>query len=146
MAFILNTNYPKPLSSYITSNALGVCICNDSVDCTIRSLYKQMYPGQLITLSLVTVGQCGGISPGVLLTESNGVDIILITSDQQTLKTCKNFTFQIKQSNTTTSNERNIVISCKNIQLLYPMSSLLINVSLLPCPYGLETGQYFRNL
>ena len=80
-----------------------------------------MYPGQLITLSLVTVGQCGGISPGVLLTESNGVDIVLITSDQQTLKTCKNFTYQIKQSNTTTSNGRNIVISCKNIrpELLY---------------------------
>ena len=142
LASNLTTNYPKPLSSYITSDPLGVCICNDSVDCTIRSLYKQIYPGQLITLSLVTVGQCGGISPGVLLTESNVVDIVLLTSDQQTLKTCKNFTYQIKQSNTTTSNERNIVISCKNIQLLYPMSSLLINVSLLPCPYGLETGQY----
>ena len=104
-----------------------------------------MYPGQLITLSLVTVGQCGGISPGVLLTESNGVDIVLITSDQQTLKTCKNFTYQIKQSNTTTrlSNERNIVISYKNIiQLqLYPLSSVLINISFLPCPYGLVTGQ-----
>ena len=141
----LNTNYPKPLSSYITGDPLGVCICNDSVDCTIRSLYKPMYPGQLITLSLVTVGQCGGISPGVLLTESNGVDIVLLTSDQQTLKTCKNFTYQIKQSNTTTSNERNIVISYKNVNhnlLSYQHSSLLINISFLPCPYGLETGQY----
>ena len=46
----LNTNYPKPLSSLITGDPLGVCICNDSVDCTIRSLNKVMYPGQLITL------------------------------------------------------------------------------------------------
>ena len=139
----LNANYPKPLSLYITSDPLGVCICNDSVDCTIRSLYKPMYPGQLITLSLVTVGQCGGISPGVLLTESKGVDIVLFTSNQQTLKMCKSFTYQIKQSNITTGNERNIVISYRNTnhnQLPYQLSSLLINILFLPCPYGLETA------
>ena len=139
----LKVNYPKPLSSYITSDPLGVCICNGSVDCTIRSLYKQIYPGQLITLSLVTVGQCGGISPGVLLTESNGVDIVLLTSDQQTLKTCKNFTYQIKQSNTTTSNERNIVISHKMVKrklFQLEQSSLIINISFLPCPCGLQTS------
>ena len=142
-----NTNYPKPLSSYITGDPLGVCICNGSVDCSIRSLvYKQIYPGQLLTLSLVTVGQCGGISPGVLLTESNGVDTVLLTSNQQTLKTCKTFKYQIKRSsNSTNVNERNIVISYKNVnhnlfsyQLL---SRLIINISFLQCPYGLQTGQ-----
>ena len=141
----LTTLFPKrrPLSSYITGDPLGVCICNESADCAIRLLNKTIYPGQLITLSLVTVGQCGGISPGVLLTESNGVDIVLLTSDQQTLKTCKNFTYQIKQSNTTTSNERNVVISYKNLnhnQRPYQESSLTINISFLPCPYGLQTS------
>ena len=138
----LITNYQKPLSSYITGDPLGVCICNDSVDCTIRSLYKQIYPGQLITLSLVTVGQCGGISPGVLLTKKSGVDIVL-SSDKRTLQTCNRFTYQIKQSNTTTSNERNIVISYKNViyNHKFETSSLLINISFLPCPYGLITSQ-----
>ena len=143
----LSTTYPKPLSSYITSDPLGVCICNDSVDCTIRSLCKQVYPGQLMTLSLVTVGQCGGMSPGVLLTESNGVEIVLLTSNQQTLKTCKKFKYQIiKQSNTTTHiNKSSIVISYKYVGHLFSpyrqYASLLINISFLSCPYGLETGQ-----
>ena len=140
----LNTYYPKPLSSYITGDPLGVCICDDSVDCTIRSLHKQIYPGQLIILSLVTVGQCGGISPGVLLTESNGVETVLHTTNQQTLKTCKKFKYQIKKSITRASNERNIVISYKNMDhnlFQFQNSSLLINVSFLSCPYGLQTKQ-----
>ena len=136
--------FPKPLSSYITGDPLGVCICNRSVNCTIRSLNKQIYPGQLITLSLVTVGQCGGISPGVLLTESIGVDVVLLNTSQQTLKACTNFTYQIKQSNTTTSNESNIAISYKNTNhniLADRRSSLLINISFLQCPHGLQTGE-----
>ena len=133
--------WPKPLSSYVTSDPIAVCICNGSVDCTIRSLYKQIYPGQLIALSLVIVGQCGGISPGVLLTEGNGVDISLLTNDQQTLKTCKNFPYQFKHSNTTTSNERNVVLSYNNKMYQFEESPLLINISFLSCPHGLQTGQ-----
>ena len=53
---------------------------DDSVDCTVRSLYKT---GQLITLSLVNIGQYEGLSVGVILTESNGVGIVHLTSDQQ---------------------------------------------------------------
>ena len=50
----------------------------------------------------------------------------------------------MKQSNTTTSNERNIVISYKNVnhnQISYQYSSLLINILFLACPYGLQTRQ-----
>ena len=41
-------------------------MCSDSstVNCSIRSVDVQLYPGQLLNLSLVTVGVCGGISPG----------------------------------------------------------------------------------
>ena len=136
------TSFP---SSYITSDPLGVCICNDSVDCSIRSQHKEIYPGQLITLSLVTVGQCGGISPGALLAQSNGIDIVLLTSNQQTLKTCKNFAYQIKP-NATTSNRRNIVVSHKNVNhaVTYDQlqwSSIIVNISFLPCPYGLQNRQ-----
>ena len=80
------SGFPRPVSSYISTDPFGVCMCSD---CTIRSLHKQIYPGQSITLSLLTVGWCGGISPGVLLTQSNGVDVVLGTSNQQTEKTCK---------------------------------------------------------
>ena len=55
---------PKTQSS-ILSASLGACVCinNSYINCTQRVLYMEVYPGQIITLSLVTVGMCGGRSP-----------------------------------------------------------------------------------
>ena len=60
----------KPISSLVTSRPLGVCICNEdsAINCSTRSVDRLIYPGQSISLSLATVGVCGGISPGELVT------------------------------------------------------------------------------
>lgn len=53
--------------SGVSSDPIGVCVCSDdksTVDCFNRSSYRQVYPGESISLSLVTVGICGGVSPG----------------------------------------------------------------------------------
>ena len=49
-------NFPTPLSSHITSTPIGVCLCTDdnAIDCNIRIINKKLYPGQYITLPLVT--------------------------------------------------------------------------------------------
>ena len=61
--------FPTPLSSHVTSTPIGVCLCTDNgtTDCYKRSIHEQLYPGQYISLPLVTVGMCGGISPAVLV-------------------------------------------------------------------------------
>ena len=68
----------------------------------MRSVDVQLYPGQLHNISLVTVGVCGGISPGELLVTNNtgGVDVSLKTVNQKTERKCKNFTYQFKQHST----------------------------------------------
>ena len=136
--------HENPLSFYITSTPIGVCMCtNDNkIDCTSRNVFKQLYPGQSITLPLVTVGMCGGLSPGVLLTlNTSTVEVFLNTNcNQQTKRACSNFTYHLKQrtsnrhgsffiNNTLTGPERSNAVRD---------SGLLVDILFHPCPVGLE--------
>ena len=124
----------KPLSSHISSIPYGACYCeSDKVNCHNRTVYKSVYPGQFVTLSLVTVGMCGGISPGILATESNGIGIYLLTSNQQTTSSCKLFSYQLKYINT---DNGSFAITCGTYQL--KESSLEYKVQFLPCPAGFQ--------
>ena len=126
---------PKAHSS-ISSAPLGACICinNSYIDCNQRGLNKEVYHGQTITLSLVTVGMCGGISPGLIVTKGTGVNVKLDEADQITDLHCKNFTYQVRASSTTTEGKMTI----KTSGLLQLNGSILtINITLLPCPLGL---------
>ena len=123
-------------SSSISSAPLGACICinNSYIDCTQRLLDKEAYPGQTITLSLVTVGMCGGISPGSIVTKGTSVSLKLDEADQITDIHCKNFTYQVKANTTTTEGKITIETSGS---LHLNGSILTINITLLPCPLGL---------
>ena len=125
---------PKTRSS-ISSAPLGACICinNTYKNCTQRILHKEVYPGQTITLSLVTVGMCGGISPGLIVTKGIGVNVKLDEADQRTDLHCKNFTYQLKAGTTFTEGKMTIETSGS----LQFRSILTINITLLPCPLGL---------
>ena len=120
----------------ISSAPLGACICinNSYIDCTQRVLHKEVYPGQTITLSLVTVGMCGGISPGSIVTKGTSVNVKLDEADQITDIHCKNFTYQVK-ANTTTTKGKITIETSGSLQL--NGSILTINITLLPCPLGL---------
>ena len=121
----------------ISSAPLGACICinNTYIDCTQRGLNKEVYPGQTITLSLVTVGMCGGISPGLIVTKGTGVNVTLNEADQITDLHCKNFTYQVR-ANSTTSTEGKITFQTSGLLQLNG-SILTMNITLLPCPLGL---------
>ena len=132
-----STCFSKNLSSSSISSApLGACICinNYYIDCNQRVLHKEVYPGQAITLSLVTVGMCGGISPGSIVTKGTSVNVKLDETDQITDIYCKNFTYQVKANTTTTEGKITIQIS-GSLQL--NGSILTVNITLLPCPLGL---------
>ena len=137
--------FPTPLSAYVTSTPIGVCLCDDNnnIDCYLRSINMQLYPGQYITLSLVTVGTCGGISPSVLtISNSSTVEVLFDSSEnQETKRQCKNFTYQLKMN--TTDRNGNFLIehikldSIGNQDHLYN-SYLTVNTLFLLCPVGLE--------
>ena len=133
-------HFPKTLPSYVTSEAVGVCLCSHdefTIDYHIRIVRHQLYPGQIISLPLVTVGVCGGISPAVLVTNSEGgIMVSLETINQETEKQCKNFTYQIKQRWPNISNGK-IKLGIEEKLELPENSSFIVDITLLQCPNGL---------
>ena len=129
--------FPRPHSSYITSRAIGVCLCRgDVVDCNTRSINKSLFPGQLMTLSLVAVGVCGGFSPTVLVTgNTDDVSVSLETINQEMERKCKDFKYLLSQPNAR-SKEGKMMLGI-HIET-YRESSLIVNVTFKQCPAGLE--------
>uniref|UniRef100_A0A1X7UKP9 Uncharacterized protein n=1 Tax=Amphimedon queenslandica TaxID=400682 RepID=A0A1X7UKP9_AMPQE len=136
-------NFPRPYGDFITSGAFGVCISDDrssSVNCNTRSIAHKIYPGQSISLSLATVGACGGIAPSVLVTSnSSGVGIVNPDNNHETERKCKNFTYTINQMNKS-KEAGQIKIGLKktatNMKILN--AHFTINVTFLQCPIGLD--------
>uniref|UniRef100_A0A1X7UUH6 Uncharacterized protein n=1 Tax=Amphimedon queenslandica TaxID=400682 RepID=A0A1X7UUH6_AMPQE len=133
-------HFNTPISTYITSSPLGVCLCsNASTNCDIRSMERIMYPGQSLTLSLITVGVCKGISPSVLVTSSENVTIIPIDSNQETTMQCRNFSYVVQQLNTSQNkgqSQLGIRTTAANFNL--KNSELFLSFKFLPCPVGLH--------
>uniref|UniRef100_A0A1X7TZ43 Right handed beta helix domain-containing protein n=1 Tax=Amphimedon queenslandica TaxID=400682 RepID=A0A1X7TZ43_AMPQE len=136
--------FPTPVSSHISSSPIGVCQClNDSVvDYNNRFIHKVLYSGQSITIPIVTVGTCGGISPGEIVTKNtDGIQVVLSNTNQETEKQCKNFTYQFLQQSTNifsgnVSLQHKLVPDKETKYLMY--SELTISLTFLPCPLGLE--------
>ena len=134
------SHFPRPLSMYITSTPLGVCMCDKdlSVNCRNRSFDIVLYPGQSITLPLVTVGACGGMSPSILVTSNtSGVEVLHADySNQETIRQCKNFTYIINQQNSFKTNGKILIGIKENINL--KGSKLMLNTTFQQCPHGLH--------
>uniref|UniRef100_A0A1X7VK55 Right handed beta helix domain-containing protein n=1 Tax=Amphimedon queenslandica TaxID=400682 RepID=A0A1X7VK55_AMPQE len=129
-------------SKYVTSSPLGVCVCgNDStVNCNDRSLDGVIYPGQFITLSLVTVGACGGISPSVLVTsDTQSIEVVHADINQETLKSCKNFTYTInKKGNIENQGTFQIGIRKSAANVGLKNAHISVSIKFMQCPLGLR--------
>ena len=128
----------KPISSLVTSRPLGVCICNEdnAINCSTRSVDRLIYPGQSISLSLATVGICGGISPGELVTSNSSMtEVILLNVSQATSgRNCIKFGYRLYSQFT---NGSIFLRHATNPgERILSDSSLMVNVTFLPCPVG----------
>ena len=136
------SNFQTPLSNYITSVPMGVCMCNKdlSVNCRNRSFDIVLYPGQSITLPLVTVGACGGISPSVLvISNTSGVEVVPAESNQETVRKCKNFTYTINQPNSfITGGKVYYGIRTAAVNVALKDSKVTMSVRFQQCPHGLH--------
>ena len=136
------SNFQTPLSSYITSVPMGVCMCDKdlSVNCMNRSFDIVLYPGQSITLPLVTVGACGGTSPSVLvISNTSGVEVVPAESNQETVRKCKNFTYTINQPNSfITGGKVYYGIRTAAVNVALEDSKVTMSVRFQQCPHGLH--------
>ena len=129
----------RPLSLAVSSESMGVCLCsNDNIhtDCYTRVVDKVVYPGATITLSLVTVGLCGSISPGVVVTSSERINITFGEESQATSSFCKPFSYKLKQLSSSSNQGQVSIKTSKPFQLVG--APLTINVTFLKCPSGLQ--------
>ena len=92
----------------ISSDPRTICSCaNSTIDCNSNTGTKRIvYPGQIIDIPIVTVGQLDGISPDDVLSitcdVANGQNKINCTTpsfsgeQQQTKQYCSNYRYQVK--------------------------------------------------
>ena len=128
-------------SSHITTDPVSVCMCSNenTTNCSNRIINRVIYPGQSVSLLLATIGVCGGISLGELVTSgSSGIDVSLGDTNQQTEgKWCKKFTYKIHPNHNSKGGEISLSHKAYSGESILTGSDLKINITFLLCPHGL---------
>ena len=124
-----------PLSP-VSSDPIAVCPCvNGTVDCNTISLDKEVYPGRILNVSLVTVGLCGGVSPGTVVVVGNNEHINLISSaTDYTSTSCTTLNYTVKLITYISNTAITFNVPDGDIYDIRPIS---VNLTILPCPLGL---------
>ena len=124
-----------PLSP-VSSHPLVVCpYINGTVNCTVRSLDRQVYPGQTLDVSLVTVGLCGGVSPGYIHADyDKQINLILSGTTDNTPVSCTTLYYTVKV--TTNIASATVLLDLANSNIL-DKNPISVHLSILPCPLGL---------
>ena len=138
--FKVLSHISKPISSSVSSAPLGICLCTDAgiTDCTITSIHKKVYPGSVVTLSLAAVGMCGGITPGVVLTQSYGINVTLGNANLQTNAwECKKFRYLLRQVDQSIRNGYLYVSEPTGSGSGSGRSAILVSIQFMECPTGL---------
>ena len=130
----------KPISLSVSSDPLGLCLCTDAgiTDCAITSIHRKVYPGSVITLSLAAVGMCGGITPGVVLTQTYGINVTLDNANLQTNAwECKKFRYLLRQVDQSIQNGYLYVSEPTGSSSGSGRSAISVSIQFLECPTGL---------
>ena len=121
----------------ISSDPQMVCPCNESKpNCgscpQVWSVYT--YPGAQFHLQAVIVGQKDGIVPGVVRAAVQNTSAVLgdLQYSQATGKSCTTLNYTVYSSPT----EETITLMTETIPNRLTLKGLIINVTLLPCPWG----------
>ena len=141
---ITNTTSVHSLSS-VSSDPLVVCPCvNDTINCNITSLDREVYPGQILNISLVTIGVCG-VSPGavtVAVSHDKVISLISSATTDYTSTSCTTLNYTVKM--TTNNNISNTTIAFNVADSsVHSINPIYVNLGVLPCPLGLEINSTY---
>ena len=120
-------------TSSISSAPLEICFCNVSGvhGCSQTELEVSAYPGELISIPLVTLGQDGGTSPAAVhISSSNGFSDIDRT--QRTGKGCANLAYRVRSTRASELLTVHPEGGCGYVGSAHRD----VRVHLLPCPPG----------
>ena len=125
-----------PLSP-VSSDPIVVCPCvNGTIDCSMTSLQREIYPGQIFNVSLVTVGLCGGVSPGYIVVEHDDhINLISGATTDFTVTSCTTLNYTVKLITYIISNTA-IIFNVPDGNI-YDIRPINLNLIILPCPLGL---------
>ena len=132
---IIRNAQPVHTLSPVSSDPQVVCPCiNGTINCSIRLIDREIYPGQILNVPLVAVGLCGGISPGTIVAKCDKkINLISsTTADYTSACAVTNYTVKLTSYVPFTTVELNVA----DIDI-YSIEPFGINLSILPCPLGL---------
>ena len=134
---ITNSTSMHPLSK-VSSDPIVVCPCNnDTVNCFVRELKRVIYPGQILSLPVATVGLCGGITPGtVSMKESKGVNLIYDITTTYTATSCAMLRYTVKLTDYNISTAI-LTIDVADGMLYNSVGHIAVSLTIQPCPVGL---------
>ena len=125
----------------VSSDPFAVCLChqNNSINYYTNVTNLIVYPGQLFTISLITVGYCGSSSPSILYTTSSpNLQLIGNTDNDKTSIQCKDFVYKAIQLLPHVS-QGTVTFSVPSTTFPFSKSFSLM-VSFLNCPPGTKLG------
>ena len=131
-------------SSPISSDVMGVCFCDVNepllpYHCRTEHPRIEVYPGEMFNVSMITVGQMNGSTPGsikAMLSDEDDLDRLRVQNDRNASSSkCENMILilQSKQKHATIRFE---VATAAGNKMVSPSSSLILQVRLKPCPIG----------
>ena len=131
--------------SIVATTPVKVCKChNDSIDFASSNLTVRAYPGVMFSISLISIGNCRGVSSGLIVTTiKNGTLSTNSNYNQYTELKCKKFYFAsqpFNDSNTTTL----YIETATSDDSWKNTNRLVVHVNYLPCPFGFEYSKAHR--
>jgi len=88
---IFNFEHSPTDLSYISSDPLHVCFCNNGTrDCNIPTIEVLKFPGEMFQIAAVVVGQMQGTVPGVVVANPTETSEVFPISDLQVSQKVKN--------------------------------------------------------
>ena len=137
------TSIVNPLSQ-VSSDPIVVCPCfNNIVNCSIRSfdhINKDVYPGQMFDISLVSVGLCGGVTPGTIAVTHVEESLHIISSEatDHTFNSCTTLQYTVKLTSAQVYSARTkLVFDVADGDLYHKRGHVDVYLTILPCPLGL---------
>ena len=131
-------------TSDITSDPYHVCVCEDDhPECRETMTTREVYPGEIIHIAVVAVGQRNGTTPAVIRADWDGLEIGNLQNTQITNKTCSLLQYTVLATDPETAGNRSIILYADE-----PCSRsgfpLTIKVKFLSCPDGFSLSTQGR--
>ena len=131
--------------SLISSDAIRACFCNGhDPDCSLYSTIEEGYPGQIVYIPIVTVGQRFGTTTATLkvVEVTKGEEIGQILKSWQPI--CQDFTYTVNVKNyanvipVTTELKISVLIENYANVPIDLKTNITVNITILDCPPGFE--------